>query len=109
MGENLEKKYESVLGIFPKANRAGIAKLLEVCVNYIKYKYENENINFKTSACYAIAKIYCNKKTVSHKEIYNTIDRYHPHFSTDMVDNLVNTGTDEALMRTANNFIDIHK
>lgn len=81
----LVDKYKDVLLDFDKKNHNRIASLLEVVVNYINYKYSEENINFKVTAAYLIVMLFEETHT-QNNNIYETIDKYKTYFDDNFKD-----------------------
>ena len=90
--KNVEK-YKTVLVGFNKKDHQMIASLLDLLINYVNYKYKDENINFKVTCAYVIVMLYKNN-AVTKKQLYTTIDEYHKHYVENFVSFLGKNGGD---------------
>lgn len=88
----LKQKYKEVLPYLSGDNKAGLATLLEISVNYINYKFSDENINFKVTSCYLTTSLYSNYTSINKKIIYYSIDQYHKYYTNNFSLFLIDNG-----------------
>lgn len=77
-------KYKNILEDFDKKYHAQIALLLDIVINYVKYMYNNENINFKVTVAFVIVMLFKNTETTK-KNIYSVISDYKNYYNNNFI------------------------
>lgn len=74
------QKYASVLELIKPQEQPYMAYIIDVAVNYIKEKYNNLTIDWKSWCTLLVKEQYFNKKLKSEKDIKETIDNFVEHW-----------------------------